>query len=79
MACAICLTKTKALISCAVFAQLIYAFVFAYAKSRFSHDAAHLIYHDMVCPFSLYPARPPTEYFICYNNMLEKGLLFSIC
>ena len=44
--------KKKALISCrvtaklicavTVTAQLICAFVFAYAKSRFSHDAAHL-------------------------------------
>ena len=34
--------KTKALISCAVIAQLICTFVFAYAKSRFSHDAAHI-------------------------------------
>ena len=32
--------KTKAPISCAVTAQLICVFVFAYAKSRFSHDAA---------------------------------------
>ena len=34
--------KTKALISCAFTAQLICFFVFAYAKSRSSHDAAHL-------------------------------------
>ena len=33
--------KSKVLISCAVTAQLICVFVFAYAKSRFSHDAAH--------------------------------------
>ena len=33
--------KPKALISCAVTAQLIWAFVFAYAKIRFSHYAAH--------------------------------------
>ena len=32
--------KTKALISFAVTAKLICVFVFAYAKSRFSHDAA---------------------------------------
>ena len=32
---------TKALISCAVTAQLICVFVFAYAKSRFSNDEAH--------------------------------------
>ena len=35
--------KTKALIRCAVNAQLICVFVFAYAKSRFSHNAAHLV------------------------------------
>ena len=34
--------KTKALISFAVFAKLICVFVFAYAKSRFSHNEAHL-------------------------------------
>ena len=34
--------KTKALISCAVTAQLICVFVFAYAKSRFSHDEAQI-------------------------------------
>ena len=33
--------KTKALISCAVTAQLICVFVFAYTKIRFSHDTAH--------------------------------------
>ena len=34
--------KTKALISCAVTAQLICVFVFAYAKSLFAHEAVHL-------------------------------------
>ena len=34
--------KTKALTSFAVTAKLICAFVFAYAKSRFSQDAAHM-------------------------------------
>ena len=43
MGCTIHVAKTKALISCAVTAQLNCAFVFAYAKSRFSHDAAQLI------------------------------------
>ena len=37
------MAKTKALISCVVTTQLICAFVFAYAKSRFSLDAAHLM------------------------------------
>ena len=35
--------KTKALISFAVIAKLICGFVFAYAKSRFSQDAAHMM------------------------------------
>ena len=39
--CTIRVPKTKALISCAVTAQLICAFVFAYAKIQFSHVAAH--------------------------------------
>ena len=44
--------KTKALISCVVTVQLICAFVFAYAKSRFSNDAAHLmIKTDNCCQF----------------------------
>ena len=34
--------KTKALISFAVTAKLICLFVFTYAKSRFSHDAAQI-------------------------------------
>ena len=34
--------KTKALINCAVTAQLICVFVFAYAKGRFSRGAAHI-------------------------------------
>ena len=38
--CTIYVAKTKALISCAATVQLI--FVFTYAKSRFSHDMAHI-------------------------------------
>ena len=38
--CTIRIAKTNALISCAVTAQLICVFVFAYAKSRFSHNKA---------------------------------------
>ena len=40
--CTIRVAKTKALISFAVTPKLICVFVFAYAKKRFSHDAAHL-------------------------------------
>ena len=43
--CSISVAKTKTLISCAVTAQLFCAFVFAYVKFRFSHDAAHFS-HD---------------------------------
>ena len=39
--------KTKALISFTVTAKLICVFVFAYAKSRFSHDAAHIVDIDI--------------------------------
>ena len=42
MDCTICVAKTKALISFVVTAKLICVFVFAYAKSRFSHDEAHI-------------------------------------
>ena len=35
--------KTKALISFAVTVKLVCGFVLAYAKSRFSHDAANFI------------------------------------
>ena len=40
--CTIRVVKTKALISFAVTAKLICVFVFAYAKSRFSHDEAQI-------------------------------------
>ena len=39
-------TKTKALISFAVTAKLICAFVFAYAECRFSHAAAQIAKSD---------------------------------
>ena len=43
MYCTIRVAKTKALISFAATAKLICVFVFAYAKIRFSHDAAHIV------------------------------------
>ena len=36
------IAKAKVLISCVVTAELICIFVFAYAKSRFSHNEAHM-------------------------------------
>ena len=41
--CSIYVANTKVLISCEVNAQLICIFVFAYAESKFSHDAAHMM------------------------------------
>ena len=35
--------KTKVLISCVVAVQLVFTFVFAFAKSRLSLDVAHII------------------------------------
>ena len=45
MDCTTCIyvAKTKALISLAAAAQLIYALVLVYPKIKFSHDAAHFI------------------------------------
>ena len=37
------IAKVKALISCVVAMQLIFAFVITYTKSRFSHDATLMI------------------------------------
>ena len=45
MDCTIHIMKTKALISFAVKAQQICAFVFSYAKSRFSHEKARVMNH----------------------------------
>ena len=41
--CTTCVAKTKALIRCAVTAQLICGFVFTNAKSRFSHNEAQIL------------------------------------
>ena len=41
--CTIYVAKTKTLISCAVTAKLICVLVFAYAKNRFSIDAANVV------------------------------------
>ena len=43
MNCSRYVAKTKALITFTVTAKLICVLVFAYAKSRFSHDAAHMV------------------------------------
>ena len=43
MNCTIRVAKTKALISFAVTAKLICVFVFAYAKTQFSHNEAQIV------------------------------------
>ena len=47
--CTLYVVKTKALISCALVAQLICVFVFTYAKSRFSHEVAHITLGSPCC------------------------------
>ena len=66
--------KTKALISFAVTAKLICVFVFAYAKSQFSHDAAHLF------PYIAEPLRFSKHEIVhdCVASEEEK-LVFIIC
>ena len=63
MDCSIRVAKTKALISFAVTAKLICVFVFAYAKSQFSHDAAHIYSKFSVTSNPLYIA-----YFRAIDN-----------
>ena len=45
MDCTIYVAKTKALISCTITVHVIWALVFAFAISQFSHDVAHI--HSM--------------------------------
>ena len=55
------MAKTKALISCAVTAQLTCVFVFAYAKCWFSHAKVHI-----VCK---------VNYFECILNCMIECIL----
>ena len=57
--------ETKALISFAVTAKLICVFVIAYAKSRFSHDEAHL----KVCNVQMMQSRGEWGTFIITNEI----------
>ena len=53
---------------CAVTAQLIGTFVFTYAKSRFSHDAAHCQGHKI-------PAKQNCFMFHHFNDVNKKSIL----
>ena len=68
--------KTKALISCAVTAQLICVFVFAYAKSRFSHNEAQNIVKyplDLACIVTKH------KYAHMYTLLCMSQYLFIVC
>ena len=60
------------LISCAVTVQLICAFVFANAKSRFSHDKAHNTKHP---PYPEYIPRDYAYFFML--NSTEYGIVLK--
>ena len=64
MDCTTYVAKTKALISCTVTVQLIYAFICAYAKSSFSHEGAHIDH--------------PTAYKIKGSYKFCKGRQFDL-
>ena len=54
MDCTIRIAKTKAPISFALTAKMICVYVFAYAKSRFSHNEAHkFVNFDVLCTLLL--------------------------
>ena len=61
--------KTKALISFTVTAKLICAFVFAYAKSWFSHDAAQIWQRIEPVPYEL------RDYILAKVELLKPVLL----
>ena len=75
-----CVAKTKALSSCAVTAQLLCAFVFANAKSRFSPEAAHFVSlpvnHREVVNYIAAPSPPPPPPFAKLVTSLYELLVF---
>ena len=66
--------KTKALISCAITAQLICAFVFTLAKLWFSYDVAHMQLSKLKMAVFLINNKASLEQFKC--NLFSK---FFIC
>ena len=74
--------KTKALISFAVTAKLICVFVFAYAKTRFSHDTAHIMLFCIFIPWLWYMYHFLSEYnlqssVIIFNCIIGAGDLIT--
>ena len=65
--------KTKALISFAVTAMLICVFVFAYAKSRFSHDEAQITFrHGILFTLFLMTMLTYISHLLCGVKLLKK-------
>ena len=82
MDCTIYVAKTRALFSFAVTAKLICVFVFAYAKSRFSHDAAHIRWTMDRCILefsweSLHLPRAVTQLYVFSATGSPPALLIS--
>ena len=74
--CTIYVVKTKAPISCAITAQLNRAFVFAYAKSMFSHDVAQF----SVCALLAFClALLQFAIFNCLTKLYSRLLIGSLC
>ena len=67
--------KTKALISCAVTAQLICGFVFACAKIRFSHVAAQITTLRSILNRSTHPAMLTVDYCVIIHCFEVIGWL----
>ena len=62
--------KTKTLIRLAVTAKLICVFVFAYAKSRFSHDEAQMFLCDV--PHNFPNFRTPLRFVVVSGGTAQK-------
>ena len=61
-------SKTKLLISCAVTAQLICAFVFAYTNCWFSHAKARIIFNnEYVTPYG----QLVTPYYTIWSSCVQ--------
>ena len=68
------IAKTKALISFAVTAKLICVFVFAYAKCRFSHDAAQKLGQRHFNPAPRIVTDTMKVYRICRKVVKSLGI-----
>ena len=67
-------SETNVLISCAATTQLIWAFVLAYAKSKFSHDTAQMKGTFLYSGDLFKIGAMPTIHFHLYCSQLEKRL-----